>query len=415
MISNRSLQSMFYTLTISAMTALLLTGCGGSSSSSPTVETAAIPAISGTVTKADATPIDGVTVKLTGPTSTKLQLKTTDTTGNDGTFSVDPTSTGEHQLEFTGTNFLTQYKNVTVSASGAPVAPTIMSAAAELVTIVAGGAPVTASNTAGTEVTGVQVIKATIPAGSPVTAISLTLLTGVEIPSTLPTTSGKTLLPVGTIAMSVEPTDADLSNSPVTAIVPLPEVLKSNTVFTVYNLIDGQWKSAGDGTVDGSTITFKVTKPGTYMVMTEIDNIEDVKSEATVVAGSTQSIPAIPGQVVLIPAIKDSVKVTFSGEVSGTDKADIEILIKSFLEKQNEIQSGTTTTNSVAVPAVAQKLAAKLVCNIDIKQLETVYTIPFVASGESITVTVTILGTTVDVTCSDDGTGLSTGGTGSTG
>ncbi|HHL19483.1 MAG TPA: hypothetical protein ENJ33_07090, partial [Thiothrix sp.] len=78
MISNHSPQRIFYTLTISAITALLLTSCGGSSSSTP-IETAALPAISGTVTKADATPIDGISVTLT-KSAAKLQQKTTDTT-----------------------------------------------------------------------------------------------------------------------------------------------------------------------------------------------------------------------------------------------------------------------------------------------------------------------------------------------
>ena len=426
MISNHSPQRIFYTLTISAITALLLTSCGGSSSSTP-IETAALPAISGTVTKADATPIDGISVTLT-KSAAKLQQKTTDTTTSDGKFSVTPTATGEHQLKFTGTNFLTQYKNVNVSTSDAPVTPTVMSAAAASVNI-SPGVPVTASDTANVQASvGIKAVKVETSDGSPVTAVSLTLLTGVEIPSTLPTssTTGKTLLPVGAIAMSVTPADADFSNSPIKAIVPLPEILKSNTAFPVYNLVAGEWKSVGNGTVADSSITFDITKSGTYMVMTEIANIEtaDVKSEKPMPAG-TQTIPAMPGQVVsIIPEVKDSVKVDLTAlvEASETEKEDIKTLIESFLEKKNEIQPEATTTNTVAVPAIATKLsaknadiAAKLVCTVKITQTKITYKLPFKLNGQAIIVPVTIIRTNVAVSCADDGTGLSTGGTGTTG
>jgi 5-hydroxyisourate hydrolase-like protein (transthyretin family) len=425
MISNHAPQSIFYTLTlstISTITALLLTSCGGgSSSSSSPVETATVAAISGVLKQANGVAVTEADVQLDDLTKTKVLTTsgTTDKTDTDGKYSVQPPKTGDYQLIFTKDDFATQYKLVTV---GEAVTPTIMKEVGET--------EATESNTArtfaATSKTGGIALE--IPNTTDAIKVSLTLLEGAEIPSTLPVSEGNTLLPVGALSMDISPSTATLSAS-ITASVPAPSIFQNTgREFTVHFLNNGKWEdhTASLKISVNETIDFKIAEAGTYMVMTEVADITaDSDAEATNVSEVKE--PVGSGQI-LTPSVENKIVIdttNIPNTVPEKAKKEITSLISSLLEQQNGTSFGTQDL-TVAVPSVvtkqsAAKLAAKLVCTSTITTKTTVYVFIFDLSYLNISglgiIKIPVNEVVVDfnVSCTDDGTGLGTGGTGSTG
>jgi hypothetical protein len=392
MISNHSPQSIFYTLTISAITALLLTSCGGSSSSSST----ATAKISGTLTESDGTtPIDEVTVELDDLKAAKTLSSLTTKTDVGGKYTVQNSNTGDFQLIFTKDGFLKQYKNITVSSSGVSAPPTFMSAAAPSQEINEDGGEVTASGAIGGEAVKVQI--PTNAAGQNI-SVSLTLLKGAEIPAVLPTEEGKTLLPVGALAMGITPSSVtSIKASKVS--VPVPSVLQDDRKFTVYILKNGKWDQYQENlTKTGTnTVDFDITIPSTYMVMTEIDDITNVGATINITNGLVETVE--PGATIDKP-VTNSITINFD-QFAGTadEKAEVKALIESLLEQQNGTKFDVEQTNSLEISSIttkqiSAKLAAKTICTITNIITEKVYV--FVFPNYSFTVTVTIRNWKID-------------------
>ena len=404
MISSKYRQQIYPIFIIGILFLFFLGGCSSSNEDPITrIEKAAVPNIVGKVLATDGTPIVAATVDLDAFTELRA------TTDSNGKFTISPLFFDDYQLIISKEGFITQYRNINVSDSGVSLEPIVLKQIDKLKRIDAN----TGGDIAVKTVTGSE-IKVDIPAGTSneLTEISMTLLTGAEIPSALPTEEGKTLFPIGVLVVGMTPVDTVLT-IPAKGTVPVPIILQeTDRTFDVYELNNGVWdlyRKNLKSNLDNQ-IAFQISKAGSYMVMSAIsDTTTNSNSDQT--TGVLETSELTPGDTIE-KTVTDTLQISGTENLPEKEKAEIEALITSLLEKQLETKFGVERTLFLTAPDI-EKAVKKLVCSTRLVQTPQVHTFVFNIPGfGKIVITVTTVSIHYSQTCEDDGQPDPTGGVG---
>lgn len=407
MIFTKSRQQVFQALTAGILVMFFLSSCSSSSNSSsdPIVEVAAVPSIVGKVVKADGSGINDVAVDLGSP------AKDSTVTDTSGAFTIKPPAFGDYQLFISKKGFVTQVKDVTVSDAGVSLTPITLKAVDVVKTISSStGGAVEVESVVASKKVGIA-IPANAATGASI-EVSMSLLSGNDIPSTLPTEAGKTLLPVGTVALGITPAGTVLTKA-ATATVPVPEALKeSDRTFDVYSLSNGVWSVLKkDVNNIGGNVAFQVSKAGTYMVMTTIEDVSAASSGASTTTTPTTTNETVTPGATVKKTVTDKIGIAGLDGADADEKAEIEALVTSLLEKQLDAKFGAAQELSVTAPA-AEDTANRLVCVLTFTRSTFVRVFQFNTRRGSITIIVTITIERFKFDCKDVQDTGAAGGTG---
>ncbi len=408
MISTKYRQQIYPIFIIGIFLMFFLGGCSSSNEDLITpIEKAAVRSIIGEVIATNGTPIDAATVDLDALTELRV------VTDSNGKFTISPPFFDDYQLIISKEGFVTQYKNISVSDSGVSLKPIVLKRIDKIKQIDGNiGGDIAIKTVTGSK------IEVDIPAGASneLTEIKMTLLTGAEIPSDLPAEEGKTLLPIGVLVVGMTPVDTVLT-IPAEGKIPVPIILQeTDRTFDVYELNNGVWDLYRKNLKNNpdNKITFPILKAGSYMVTSTIPNTitpdsANIESDKTIEVLETSKLDS--GDTIE-KTVADTLQISGTEDLPKQEKAEIEALITSLLEKQLETKFGIEHKLFLTAPDI-EKTTKKLFCSTKLVQTTQVYTFNFNIPGfGKIVITVITVSTYYSQICEDDGQPNPTGAVG---
>jgi hypothetical protein len=147
------------------------------------------------------------------------------------------------------------------------------------------------------------------------------------------------------------------------------------------------------------------------MVMTAIEDVTDSASGASETTTKLEGSEVVPGETTT-KTVTDTIGIAGLDNVAEEEKAEIESLVTSLLEKQLEAKFGVAQELAVTAPAAEEK-AQRLVCTVVPSSNTFVFIFSFNTASGPVTVIVTVTIIRFTVVCVDDGV-TPTGGTGGT-